>query len=139
MSQTIATASRLKPEIRLAQALSVFESNLPNEQKNSFHNEKVQACQKPPTSQDVLRLIAQIDQLALASKRRCFGARMMNVLEAVQQFAALGDIVVGGSQNMIACGIWTAVRSSLLVSTPRLACGASTDLDPACDETLILS
>ncbi|KAJ6036365.1 hypothetical protein N7540_000644 [Penicillium herquei] len=122
MSQTLATASRLKPEIRLAQALSVFEADLPNEQKKSFHNEKAQACQKPPTSQDVLRLIAQIDQRALSSKRRCFGARMMNVIEAVQQFAALGDIVVGGTQNIIACGIWTALSTMFMVagrSAPR--------------------
>ncbi|KAJ5713959.1 uncharacterized protein N7483_011140 [Penicillium malachiteum] len=39
----------------------------------------------------------------------------MNVIEAVQQFAALGDIVVGGSQNIIACGIWTAYSERSLV------------------------
>lgn len=36
--------------------------------------------------------------------------------QAVQQFTALGDIIVGGSQNLVACGIWTVFRTSLLVS-----------------------
>lgn len=116
MSQSLAAGTRLKPEVRLAQVISLFEADLPGHQKIAFHNDKAQVCETPPSAQDVLRLIAEVDQRALVSKRRCFGARMMNVLEAVQQFAALGDIVVGGSQNIIACGIWTVVRSSLLVS-----------------------
>jgi hypothetical protein len=45
---------------------------------------------------------------------------MTNFLHAVQQFAAIKDVIVGGSQNLIACGVWTVVRMSLLVST--LAC-----------------
>ncbi|KAJ5279773.1 hypothetical protein N7478_005145 [Penicillium angulare] len=117
MSSSLGTATRLKPEVRLAQAISLFEADLPDQQKVAFRSAKAQACETPPSSQDVLRLIAEIDQRALVFKRRCFGARMMNVLEAVQQFAALGDIIVGGSQNIIACGIWTVVRSSLLIIT----------------------
>jgi hypothetical protein len=116
MSQAIATPMRLKPELRLAQAISLFEADLGDDQKLTFQNEKAQVHRAPPRAQDVLRLTAEIDQMALVSKRRCFGARIMNVLEAVQQFAALGDIIIGGTQNLIACGVWTVVRSSLLVS-----------------------
>jgi hypothetical protein len=36
-------------------------------------------------------------------------------LQAVQQFAAIGDIVVGGSQNLLACSVWSVVRLMLLV------------------------
>jgi ankyrin repeat domain-containing protein 50 len=36
MSSVLANASRLKPEIRLAQAVSQFEADLSNEQKTSF-------------------------------------------------------------------------------------------------------
>lgn len=43
---------------------------------------------------------------------------MTSFLQSVQQFAGLGDILVGGSQNLIACGVWTLVRMSLLVSVP---------------------
>ncbi|KAJ5637475.1 hypothetical protein N7490_007354 [Penicillium lividum] len=116
MSMTV-SPPRLKPEIRLAQAISMFEADLPDNHKIAFQNEKVQMRGKPPGAQDVLRLTAEIDQLALGFKRRCFGARMMNVLEAVQRFAAMGDIIVGGSQNLIACGVWAVLRSSLLLVT----------------------
>ncbi|KAH8881558.1 hypothetical protein GQ53DRAFT_667454, partial [Thozetella sp. PMI_491] len=56
-----------------------------------------------------MRLTAEIDRRAAgqASLGRCFGPRLSNILQAVQQFAALGDIVVGGSQNLIACGVWS--------------------------------
>ncbi|KAJ5546599.1 hypothetical protein N7494_004184 [Penicillium frequentans] len=117
MSHAIATPTRLKPEIRLAQAISMFEADLPDNQKSVFQKEKTRIQGAPPSAQDVLRLTAEIDQMASLSKRRCFGARMMNVLEAVQQFTALGDIIIGGSQNLIACSVWLVVRSSLLLVT----------------------
>ncbi|RYC76902.1 hypothetical protein BFJ63_vAg20223, partial [Fusarium oxysporum f. sp. narcissi] len=65
-----------------------------------------EAC-SPPNIHDVMRLTAEIDRRVAGNVGggRCFGTRLVNVLEAVQQFAALGDIVVGGSQNMIACGV----------------------------------
>ncbi|KAJ4169252.1 hypothetical protein NW754_001337 [Fusarium falciforme] len=71
----------------------------------------------PPDIHDVMRLTAEIDR-RVAGKvggGRCFGTRLVSVLEAVQRFAALGDIVVGGSQNMIACGVWSLVRITLLM------------------------
>ncbi|KAJ5288209.1 hypothetical protein N7478_003895 [Penicillium angulare] len=115
MSKELVSASRLKPELRLAQAVSLFEADLPNDQKLTFRTEKSQLVGTPPSIQDVLRLTAQIDEQVSVSKRRCFGTRIINVLESVQQFAALGDIVVGGSQNLIACGVWTVVRTSLVL------------------------
>jgi ankyrin repeat domain-containing protein 50 len=65
-----------------------------------------------------MRLTAEVDRCAskMGSGGRCFGPRLTNVLQAVQQFAALGDIIVGGSQNMIACGVWSLIRLTLLVS-----------------------
>jgi len=65
-----------------------------------------------------MRLTAEID-LQTSGKfggGRCFGPRFINALQAVQHFASLGDIVVGGSQNIIACGVWALVRMTLLVS-----------------------
>jgi hypothetical protein len=68
-----------------------------------------------------MRLTAEIDHRVAENVGggRCFGNRLVNVLEAVQRFAALGDIVVGGSQNMIACGVWSLVRMTLLVGSPH--------------------
>jgi hypothetical protein len=118
MAYVLASASRLKPEIRLAQAVSQFEADLSSEQKASFRTYKSQSRDSPPDSSDVMRLTAEIDRRTPGKigGGRCFGPRLTNFLQAVQQFTALGDIVVGGSQNLIACGVWSLVRMSLLVS-----------------------
>ncbi|KAI9760034.1 MAG: hypothetical protein M1840_002750, partial [Geoglossum simile] len=116
MSALLANISRLKPEIRLAQAVSQFEADLSSEQKNTFRTHRSQSRDSPPDLSDVMRLTAEIDREASGNVggRRCFGPRMTNFLQAVQQFAALGDVIVGGSQNIIACGVWSLVRMSLL-------------------------
>lgn len=67
-----------------------------------------------------MRLTAEIDH-ASGQNGRCLGPRLMNLLQAVQKFAALGDVIVGGSQNLIACGIWTIVRTSLQVGVSSLS------------------
>ncbi|KAH8657186.1 hypothetical protein BGZ60DRAFT_383986, partial [Tricladium varicosporioides] len=109
MSTLLANASRLKPEIRLAQAVSQFEADLSSEHKAAFRTHRSQSHNCPPNHSDVMRLAAEIDRCA--SRKfgggRCFGPRLINVLQAVQQFAALGDVIVGGSQNIIACGVWS--------------------------------
>lgn len=121
MSTLLEKIVPLKPEIRLAQAIEQFEMDLSDEQKAAFDSNKSQACHSPPNIHDVMRLTAEIDRRAAGNVGggRCFGTRLVNVLEAVQQFAALGDIVVGGSQNMVACGVWSLVRMTLLVGFPR--------------------
>jgi hypothetical protein len=116
MSNALATSARLKPEIRLAQAVSEFEATLSGEQKATFRTYRSQTRDTPPDTHDVMRLTAEIDQSASRKSRRCFGPRFTNMLQAVQQFASLGDILIGGSQNLIACGVWSLVRMSLLVS-----------------------
>ncbi|OQE31901.1 hypothetical protein PENSTE_c001G06158 [Penicillium steckii] len=116
MSLAITKASRLKPEIRLAQAVSEFEADLSTEQKATFRTNRSKTISSPPTSQDVMRLTAEIDR-GTGNGNRCLGPRLTNVLQAVQKFAALGDIIIGGSQNLVACGIWTIVRTSLLLMT----------------------
>ena len=117
MSDIISKVSRLKPEIRLAQAVSEFEADLSSEQKNVFRNYRSQSLHSPPDLSDVMRLTAEIDRRASGKVGgRCFGPRFTSFLQVAQQFAALGDIIVGGSQNVIACGVWSLLRMSLLVS-----------------------
>jgi ankyrin repeat domain-containing protein 50 len=118
MSSALANASRLKPELRLAQAVSQFEADLSSKQKATFRASRSDSCDSPPGPNDVMRLTAEIDHCATEEMghRRCFGPRMTNFLQAVQQFAVLGDVMVSGSQNLIACGVWSLVRMSLLVS-----------------------
>ncbi|KAH7013186.1 hypothetical protein EDB80DRAFT_709463 [Ilyonectria destructans] len=111
MALALTHASSLKPDIRFAQAVSEFEAALAAEQKAAFRTDRSSAHNAPPTMTDVMRLTAEID-LKMTHKHgrvRCFGPRMTTMLHAIQQFAALGDVVIGGSQNLIACGVWAAV------------------------------
>ena len=122
MSVVSSYASRLKPEIRLAQAVSQFEADLSREQKVAFRNYRSQSQDSPPDPSDVMRLTAEFDRRASnkIGGGRCFGPRLTNFLQSVQQFAALGDIILGGSQNILACGVWSLVRMSLLVGISLL-------------------
>ncbi len=124
MSVVIANASRIKPELRLAQAVSHFEADLSAEQKATFRFDKSQWQKSPPDISHVMQLTADID-LRVSGEMgggRCFGPRLTNFLQAVQQFAALGDVTVGSSQSVIACSVWSLVRMSLLVCHPDLPC-----------------
>jgi hypothetical protein len=121
MASVLAKASSLKPEIRLAQAVSEFEADLSNEQKATFRAQKTQTISSPPDDSDVMRLTAEINgRLSKTHSGHRYGPRFTNFLQGVQQFAALGDVVVGGSQNMVACGVWLLVRMSILVSALNL-------------------
>jgi hypothetical protein len=118
MALALSRASPLKPEIRLAQAVSEFEAALSQTEKATLNDDRITAQNSPPTELDVLRLTAEIDRKAsnMLSGGRCFGPRLTNVLLAVQRFVAIGDVVIGGSQNLPACGAWAVVRIALLVS-----------------------
>jgi hypothetical protein len=109
----VSNAARLKPEIRLAEAISLFEAGLISAQKVELRNSKTQSLKRAPDSSDVMRLTADIDRQTKG--KRCFGPLFTSFLGTVQQFAALGDVIVGGSQNIIACGVWSLVRMSILV------------------------
>lgn len=114
MAGVVANVARLKPELRLAEAISQFEASLSSNEKATFRTQRTKSLQSPPDVNDVMRLTAQIDR-SRKPGGRCFGPRFTKFLHGVQQFAALGDVVVGGSQNIIACGVWSVVRMSLLV------------------------
>ncbi|KAJ6157675.1 hypothetical protein N7470_005267 [Penicillium chermesinum] len=116
LPQGLIPAPRLKPAIRLAQAVSEYEADLTGDQKAQFNHHRARASQKPPSIQDVMQLTAEIDeQLSTKFRGRCLGTRTTNFLQSVQQFAALGDILVGGSQNLVASGVWALVRTSLML------------------------
>lgn len=131
MSTALAKAARLKADIRLAQAISEFKRDLTTDQKKVFSDCQEASQKHPPSIKDVMQLTAEID--LRQGGRQCFGPRFTNFLQGVQQFAALGDIIAGGSQNLIACGVWSLVRMSLLVSplTPpsSFLCSVAVDDD----------
>jgi hypothetical protein len=118
MATALQKASQLKPEIRLAQSIKGFEAELPSEQKAAFNATRCNAQLSPPDQADVMRLLSEMDRTSgVVVGKRCFGPRFTSFLEAAQRFAAIGDVVVGGSQNMAACGVWALVRLTVLVST----------------------
>jgi hypothetical protein len=117
MSSALAKASSLKADIRLAKAVSEFEADLTNEQKFTLRTLRTQSLSATPSPSDVMQLTAEVDRQTVRKfSGQCFGPRFTNFLQGDQQFAALGDVVVGGSQNLVACGVWSLVRMSLLVS-----------------------
>lgn len=118
MSRALASAAALKADIRLAQAVSEFEADLQGDAKREFSLSKSLTVSSPPTVKSVLQLTAKIDHTAHAVGSRCYGPRLTKTLECIQQFAAIGDVIIGGSQNIVACGVWTIVRTTLLVGVP---------------------
>ncbi|GKZ46197.1 hypothetical protein AbraIFM66951_009104 [Aspergillus brasiliensis] len=111
MTTALTKAARLKPEVRLGQAISEFQADCSSLEKATLRS--YQAAGIPPNVRDVMQLTAEINRSA-GLQGRCFGSRLTNILQAVQEFAALGDIVLGASQSLLACGIWALVRMSLL-------------------------
>ncbi|KAJ9609751.1 hypothetical protein H2200_006079 [Cladophialophora chaetospira] len=122
MALAVRGAAPLKPEIRLAQALSEYEAILNDDEKASFR--KLRAG-KPPVPSDVMKLTADIDHdNSQRWGRRCVGPRLTSMLESVQQFTTVADIIVGGSQCLIASAIWGTIKMAL-----QLAVGFSSFFD----------
>ncbi|KAG9186792.1 hypothetical protein G6011_09900 [Alternaria panax] len=118
MSLIVSQVAPLKPTIRLTKAIEDFVAILPDAQKDAFHRLRAQAIATPPTTEDVMKTTTEIDKSQKAGERP-LGPRFTKFLHGAQQFAAIGDVVVGSSQNVIACGVWTVVRMCLLAATNR--------------------
>lgn len=112
MALALRRAGRLTPEIRLAQAISQFEASLFDREKADFKTLKSQTQSSTPGVQDVMAVTAEINK---RTPKASIGPRFTNILMAVQQFATIGDVIIGGSQNLPACGVWCVVRTSLVV------------------------
>ncbi|KAM0424477.1 hypothetical protein ACHAPT_010401 [Fusarium lateritium] len=119
VSSAVGFAAKLKPEIRLAQAISEFNASLNNQnQRTKFRNLQ---SQSPPDPDDIIRLTEEINRDGARTHRswRPYGTRLVAMLERMRQFAPIGDVLVGGSQNLIACGVWAVVRLSLEVGLTK--------------------
>lgn len=114
MSLALRSAAALSPEVVLAQAISKFEQALPDDQKSTFRTLRSQALRSAPQPEDVMRFTAELNvRFKGRSAARCLGPRFTSVLQTTQQYAALGDVIVGASQNILAAGIWSLIRLSL--------------------------
>ncbi|KAF3759978.1 hypothetical protein M406DRAFT_353953 [Cryphonectria parasitica EP155] len=115
VSRKIALDGQLKPEVRLGQAISEFLYALDEGKRNEFRN--IQATSSRRLSgTDVMMLTEEINKAGLR-QNRCFkphGTRIYSFLSRLQTFASVGDVLIGGSQNLIATGVWSALRFCLL-------------------------
>ena len=113
MALALRNAAPLKPSILLVQAISEYKATLNDERKAEFHK---YCSHSPPTPNDVMRFTAEIDRASCASKRRrCFGPRLTNVLQSVQQLSMVVDTVVGGVDSIMASSIWGVLKLSIQV------------------------
>lgn len=113
----------LPANLRLAQAVSQFAQVLDDPARQKFRELRVQLAATAPTTADVIKLTEELNREGArrhASWRPAEGTRAGGFLRRIQQFAASGDVIIGGSQNLIASGVWATVRTMLEVCRPLL-------------------
>lgn len=121
VSKQFALSGRLKPEARLGLAISEFAQSLDDERRKEFR--RMQAAGSTQISgRDVIKVTEEINQEGARRHRswRPHGTKVGGFLSRIQNFASIGDVLIGGSQNLIATGVWSAVRLSLTVSLQNL-------------------
>ncbi|KAK4208281.1 hypothetical protein QBC37DRAFT_392148 [Rhypophila decipiens] len=109
-----------RPEkLRLEEAIQRFEASLDPPYITKFKTLKTGPALKPS---DVFRLTEEVnrDGHKVHKTWRQYGSRLQKALDQIVVFTKVGDILVGGSQNMIACGVWAAVRLSIQITTGYL-------------------
>jgi len=123
---TRAFPAKLDASLRLSQAISEFGALL--DSVNAKHHAvfKTLRTRKPPTAYDVLQFTEELNRDGLRLHRtwwKRYGTRLVKILDHIQIVMTAGDILIGGSQNMIASGVWAVVRLSLQVrNQARLPC-----------------
>lgn len=106
MSQALAEAAPLKAEIRLSQAVGEFPAALGPNRKVELG---VPKPQQSPTSRSVIEIA---DEVARDRRRQHgsswlakFGPWLEPLLHHIHIFGEAGDILIRGSQNMLASGV----------------------------------
>ncbi|KAI1660657.1 hypothetical protein F4813DRAFT_300487 [Daldinia decipiens] len=102
MYKALVLAGRLKPDARLGLALCEFTTTLDEESRRIF----VKMRSSPsavPTASDVIRVTEELNREWAKRHRawRLLGTRLKNFLSRIQSIASIGDVLVGGSQNIL--------------------------------------
>lgn len=119
ISSALTVAGKLSPQIRLAQAISEFGSLFTDDEARHAQFKNLRS-RSPPTAGEVVQLTEEINRDGSRRHRswKPFATRLVLVLERIQQFAPVGDVLTGGAQNMLASGIWASVRMALEARQP---------------------
>ena len=137
MAIALTNAARLKPEIQLSLALQEFESVLDQDQRARLNVYKEES---PPGACAPLAFASLLDRcLEIQHGQRRLGPKAMNLLQGTQQFAAVIDFFVGGSQNLIASSVWGILKLSLLVGKRCAECCCMASLTSLQDWCQLLS
>ncbi|OAL40002.1 hypothetical protein AYO20_00915 [Fonsecaea nubica] len=112
MSLTSRFFRPLKPETRLAQAVCEYEAILQASEKAVFYSLR---SDRPPGLSDVMETTAAVDRNI--QSRRCFGPRLISILESVQQVSTIDDAVVRSSRYTLASAVWSVLRTTLLITS----------------------
>ncbi|KAM7188362.1 hypothetical protein V8F33_010702 [Rhypophila sp. PSN 637] len=116
----MALVQQTRPEkLRLNEAIQRFEASLDPPFITKFQAFQIGPAPKPS---DVFRLTEEVnrDGHKVHKTWKQYGSRLQKALDQIVIFTKVGDILVGGSQNMIACGVWAAVRLSIQIATGYL-------------------
>ncbi|KAK3950453.1 hypothetical protein QBC32DRAFT_399480 [Pseudoneurospora amorphoporcata] len=108
--------TQLSPELKLYQAVGEFAQALDGEKKQDFMRLQARCAGSPPTAFDVIRMTEELNREGArrhAAWTPAPGTRLGGFLSRIQKFAEAGDVLIGGTQSLIASGVWTAVRVSL--------------------------
>lgn len=95
---------------------SEFAQALDEDRKSEFRRMQ-SASNNSLSGLDVIKVTEEInkDGERRHSAWRPYGTKVYSFLSRLQLFASVGDVMIGGSQNLIATGVWCAVRVSLMV------------------------
>ena len=96
-------------------ALEEFHQNLSSEQKIEFKSSANQA----PSTEAVVLLTDEVIKKSPTRRSHVLAGRMRVVLEAVQQYSAIGDTV--SSANPIVALVWISVKIVVQVMAPLVS------------------
>lgn len=117
MSRALSVISGLKPEVKLGVALSEFAQALDADSRARFSGLR-NGVTASPTTGDVIKITEELNREGAKLHRawRPSSTRLATFLSRIQSLASIGDVILGGSQNLIASGVWCAIRMCLDVS-----------------------
>ncbi|ROV98758.1 hypothetical protein VMCG_06727 [Cytospora schulzeri] len=114
-SRQLVLSGRLKPQVRLGVAISEFAQALDEDRKSDFRQMQ-NASGNQLLASDVIKVTEEInkDGGRRHAAWRSYGTRVHGFLSRLQMFANVGDVMIGGSQNLIATGVWCAAATNFL-------------------------
>jgi hypothetical protein len=107
MALVISQAAKLKPVVRLSQALEAFQSALNDEQRQLFL-----ANSDPPSSTAAIAFVAELDERKSEHRGKCIGFRFLNFLSSIQQFTSIIDIALNELPALPGL-VWSAFKIAL--------------------------